>query len=595
MITLLPFVSGAIPIALAQDATTGDPSEITGSNAPSMGGTPNGPLTVDRRSHVVVMEYEAWFGPNAVTFQNAEAMPLLQSDDMQSVGGGYDSTDPKVIQKHVHWMQYMGVDAALIEVTNNVGCIFSTGPVSSKFCSPATESFRESNQTILHNTANLYPAWSKMKTPLKLIPMFGTNSMDLIPENNGLTGLQNEALYFSKYMEKYPQLNVIYLGHPLMLIFIGVSTLPSEVMAQLHALGLDSKYTFRVVGGYFDSQPQYWANQTELPKGPIEIAPQYDFWSWVDRYKSSNNLYPTYNVLPVSSNNPRPSRRAENFTVSIATMGESGWGCPAPKYCPDDALRFQNGGWDYATFNSFMPLAKDLDPIFLILHQFNEFSQPDEGWNANTSDDIEPTLTPQGWGYSGIHTMHDQIKLYRYLTQTFQLSVSTAGDGFGMIFGSNNTINCGVNSGADICTAKFRNGTSVTLTAAAANDSVFSGWSGACSGSGSCTLTMNANKNVMADFSLKTYKINVSAGIGGKISPSGNVSVNYGANQSSTVTPDPNYLVSSIIVDGRALMITNIFHDTYTFRDVIANHTIHANFIRKFKRPLGPGGIGLGG
>ena len=49
------------------------------------------PLVVDQNSHIVVMEYKAWFGPNAVTFQDAATQPPLQSADMQSVGGGYDS------------------------------------------------------------------------------------------------------------------------------------------------------------------------------------------------------------------------------------------------------------------------------------------------------------------------------------------------------------------------------------------------------------------------------------------------------------------------------------------------------------------------
>src|SRR5580698_3352006 len=48
----------------------------------------SGPLVVDGNSHVIVMEYEAWFGPQAATFQGSSAMPLLQSADMQAVGGG---------------------------------------------------------------------------------------------------------------------------------------------------------------------------------------------------------------------------------------------------------------------------------------------------------------------------------------------------------------------------------------------------------------------------------------------------------------------------------------------------------------------------
>jgi len=39
------------------------------------------------------MDYEAWFGPTAVTFQGTAALPRLQSPDMQPVGGGSDSAD----------------------------------------------------------------------------------------------------------------------------------------------------------------------------------------------------------------------------------------------------------------------------------------------------------------------------------------------------------------------------------------------------------------------------------------------------------------------------------------------------------------------
>jgi hypothetical protein len=94
---------------------------------------------VPASNSLVVLEYEAWFAPQAATFQTAEAMPILQSKVMQPVGGGYDSTDPHVIAQHLKWMEYMGVDAATADVSNNVGCIFSTGPPSLKFCNPASE------------------------------------------------------------------------------------------------------------------------------------------------------------------------------------------------------------------------------------------------------------------------------------------------------------------------------------------------------------------------------------------------------------------------------------------------------------------------
>jgi len=40
----------------------------------------------------------------------------------------------------------------------------------------------------------------------------------------------------------------------------------------------------------------------------------------------------------------------------------------------------------------------------------------------------------------------------------------------------------------------------VTLTARAARGSTFVGWSGACTGTGSCAVTMNAAKSVTATF-----------------------------------------------------------------------------------------------
>ena len=46
----------------------------------------------------------------------------------------------------------------------------------------------------------------------------------------------------------------------------------------------------------------------------------------------------------------------------------------------------------------------------------------------------------------------------------------------------------------------FPAGTVVGLTAAPASGSTFAGWSGPCSGTGICTVTMNSNQTVTADF-----------------------------------------------------------------------------------------------
>ena len=85
------------------------------------------------------------------------------------------------------------------------------------------------------------------------------------------------------------------------------------------------------------------------------------------------------------------------------------------------------------------------------------------------------------------------------VTATFQLirtlTVNKGGTGSGTVTSSPAGINCG-----NTCTAGFADGTTVTLSAAPASGSTFSGWSGACSGTGSCQVTMDLAKSVTANF-----------------------------------------------------------------------------------------------
>ncbi len=75
------------------------------------------------------------------------------------------------------------------------------------------------------------------------------------------------------------------------------------------------------------------------------------------------------------------------------------------------------------------------------------------------------------------------------------LTVGRAGSGTGTISSNPAGIYCG-----GTCSAVFTSGTVVSLTATSASGSVFSGWGGACSGSGTCSVTMDAAKNITATF-----------------------------------------------------------------------------------------------
>jgi hypothetical protein len=87
---------------------------------------------------------------------------------------------------------------------------------------------------------------------------------------------------------------------------------------------------------------------------------------------------------------------------------------------------------------------------------------------------------------------------------SYTLSVTTGGDGTGAVTSSPGGINCGAD-----CTESYQSGTVVTLTASTATGSVFTGWSGACTGTGSCQVTMNAAQSVNASFGLSLYSLTV--------------------------------------------------------------------------------------
>jgi phospholipase C len=80
-------------------------------------------------------------------------------------------------------------------------------------------------------------------------------------------------------------------------------------------------------------------------------------------------------------------------------------------------------------------------------------------------------------------------------TGSVQLSVQAAG-GQGTISSNPAGISCG-----QACTASFASGTQVTLTASPLASFFFAGWSGACSGTAACTVTLTQNTSVMAKFS----------------------------------------------------------------------------------------------
>ena len=75
------------------------------------------------------------------------------------------------------------------------------------------------------------------------------------------------------------------------------------------------------------------------------------------------------------------------------------------------------------------------------------------------------------------------------------LSVSKAGEGSGTVTSDPAGIDCG-----EDCSEGYEEGTAVTLTATPDQGSTFDGWSGDCTGTGACEVTMDAPHEVTATF-----------------------------------------------------------------------------------------------
>jgi len=96
------------------------------------------------------------------------------------------------------------------------------------------------------------------------------------------------------------------------------------------------------------------------------------------------------------------------------------------------------------------------------------------------------------------------------LTQ-WTLTVAVAGSG--TVTSSPAGIACG-----SACSARYDNGARVTLSQTAARGYRFSGWGGACAGTGACTVVMDAQRSVTAGFvALPRYPLTVTRPTGGVV------------------------------------------------------------------------------
>ncbi len=128
---------------------------------------------------------------------------------------------------------------------------------------------------------------------------------------------------------------------------------------------------------------------------------------------------------------------------------------------------------------------------------------------------------------------------------SFRLTVTAAGNGTGTVTSSPSGINCGSE-----CTKAFASGSMVTLTATPGSAATFVGWSGACSGNGTCTVVVGADVSVTANFALQYSLVVALAGNGSGFVTSNPSGISCGTDCSEAYTPNAMVVLTALAVSG---------------------------------------------
>lgn len=192
-----------------------------------------------------------------------------------------------------------------------------------------------------------------------------------------------------------------------------------------------------------------------------------------------------------------------------------------------------------------------------------------------------------GTGGSNNNHYIDNVQIY-FDVAGYNLSLTKAGAGSGTVTSFSSPSQATQLSCGTTCDVAFATNAQVTLTAAAAADSVFTGWSGDCSGTSSDALiTVAAERACTATFaSGKT--VSTSVGTQGSISPTSAL-VASGSSTQFTIAPNVGYAIDSISGCSGSLS-----GNTYTTGSVSSDCTVTITFKMASDSVItvGNGGVG---
>ncbi len=309
--------------------------------------------------HLVIMEYETWFGPGYAQWGKEEAVPIL---------GLYSSLNPWILRQQNLWFDEMGINAVELDWTNNLTSRFPNK--TARECIAAT------------NT--LMKVYAHMAQHPKFVFLVGPEHNYWLSRKTPYRGPWYKAqinYLYQHYIsnKKYSSWYLKYEGKPLLLLYLNGprSTRPPAISSK--------RFTIRFVTA--------WLQTTH--------AERYGAWSWYDQKPTPTYHDGSVEALTITDGYP---------AVTPPAPGVNNW------------LSINAGGKNYGeTYRSQWRVAMKYKPQFLFINQWNEFEPPDQ-YDANLSNDMEPTLItrrgsrrPSGWGFFYLDMTRHMIRKYHQI------------------------------------------------------------------------------------------------------------------------------------------------------------------------------------
>ena len=285
-----------------------------------------------------------------------------------------------------------------------------------------------------------------------------------------------------------------------------------------------------------------------------------------------------------------------------------------------------------------------VDPIYAILGDFNSWThsaatwdlsdQGSNNWDATFSLDANTTyefkvvynstyygkntggtyttLTRASSSVSTLATSTNNLKITTDVAGNYTFRFNSSSKNLTVTYPTAYTVTYGKGTGGSTVGASatsaggsfssgalVRSGDVVTFSQTASTGYTFKGWYTTSSGStsagvnGSNQLTINANKDVYAQYTENSYNVTVSAGSNGDVSPKGTVSVKQVTGTSLTATPNDHYAFINWAISGGGITPTSSSSATQTFKATTTGGSIAANFALQWA--LKGSGTAMGG